>query len=212
MGVAEFYDSKRVRAFKGVFYPDSESYDYIDVMRRIAKRGAALFILHDRDVDDEGDLKKEHYHFVCRWTVGAAAYRSGFASSVGLKKEDVLPVYGRDSPENGNCLSQSLLYLTHRGYLDKYQYLDSDIDIAFDPDMSLISLYFTHAKNAVFVEDEEGLELIISFIQGSEYRVFTADLLRYCSKFGLLNIARKYSSYINNMIREHNDLYFLIRK
>ena len=58
-------DNKKIRNFSGVLYPDSESYNCNEVIDRIkSKFKQWAFCLHDMDVNDEGELKKAHIHWV----------------------------------------------------------------------------------------------------------------------------------------------------
>ena len=55
---------KQSRSFLGVLYPDSTSYVFDDVLVRLKDTFPELaYITHDRDVDDNGELKKPHVHW-----------------------------------------------------------------------------------------------------------------------------------------------------
>lgn len=52
--------------FCGILYPDDESQQYaIECFRK--GKYKVVYILHDRDLDEEGNLKKPHYHFIIRF-------------------------------------------------------------------------------------------------------------------------------------------------
>ena len=56
---------KQSRTFLGVLYPDSESYDCEKVLLRLQDTFEELsYITHDMDVDENGELKKPHIHWV----------------------------------------------------------------------------------------------------------------------------------------------------
>lgn len=58
-------DKKQDRKFCGILYPDAEDYDYKDVLEAIeAYFTEWAWILHDKDVDENGEIKKPHIHFV----------------------------------------------------------------------------------------------------------------------------------------------------
>ena len=208
MGIEDFYDSKRVRAFKGVFYPDSDTYDYSDVMQKISSFGSALFILHDKDLNDEGEVKKAHYHFVVRWTSGTALYRSSIANLSGLSKMDVIPIYGKYDSDQGNSLEQSLLYLTHRNYPEKVQYSDSDLLLSYDSGLVLYNLYKGFLNDKVVTLDSDALQQIRDFIVNQDFRVTSTALLDFLIRNDFLAVYRRYYHLISNIQREHNDFFY----
>lgn len=58
--------AEQCRRFCGILYPDAENYDCDHVLESIKSYfDDWAFILHDKDVVDEsGELKKAHYHWV----------------------------------------------------------------------------------------------------------------------------------------------------
>ena len=55
---------KQDRKWELVLYPDSDSYDVSSVLADLAGVfDQWAYILHDSDVDADGNLKKPHYHF-----------------------------------------------------------------------------------------------------------------------------------------------------
>ena len=48
---------KMSRNFQGVIYPDSQSYDCQEVLSKLAQFSDFAYILHDQDVDENGELK-----------------------------------------------------------------------------------------------------------------------------------------------------------
>lgn len=79
-------------------------------------------ILHDKDTDENGELKRPHYHFVCV-----------FDRPIGKKKVLNLMSYLNDidiirvSARETLCFIKELRYLRHLDNPDKYQYQDSEI-------------------------------------------------------------------------------------
>lgn len=54
---------KSSRAWEVVVYPDSDSYDVAVVLANVTEYFVQwCYILHDKDVNDDGNLKKVHYH------------------------------------------------------------------------------------------------------------------------------------------------------
>lgn len=57
--------AKQSRKFSGTFYPDSETYNADDVIQTIQEYfDEWAWIVHDKDVDENGELKKPHVHWV----------------------------------------------------------------------------------------------------------------------------------------------------
>lgn len=54
-------DGIKDRKYQGVLYPDSESYCCDDVLNILKSTFPEFaYILHDKDVDENGELKKPH--------------------------------------------------------------------------------------------------------------------------------------------------------
>ena len=110
-------DVKKIRNFSGVLYPDSESYNCDEVISRIkSKFKQWAFCLHDMDVNDEGELKKAHIHWV---GAGDARTLASCARILGLKENEI-----------EICKNCKLMvrYLLHLDDPDKYQYPVDDLD------------------------------------------------------------------------------------
>lgn len=102
---------KQGRNFQGVLYPDSESYDCGETLQRLSDFSEYVYILHDMDVDEDGVLKKPHYH----WLV---------SSKSPISKQTVSNRLG--VPDNSFDFCRSfkafLLYMIHANSPDKHQY------------------------------------------------------------------------------------------
>lgn len=112
---------KKSRNFQGVVYPDSDSYDCDKVLSLLPSVFADYaYILHDQDVDEEGVLKKPHYHWLGTWstplTIGNVAKKLGV-------------------PENSVEFCRSyrafLRYMIHADEPTKHQYSPDDVHGVF---------------------------------------------------------------------------------
>ncbi len=57
--------SKQDRKFCGVLYPDAENYNVKEVLAKLSATFEKwTYILHDMDTDENGEVKKPHYHWV----------------------------------------------------------------------------------------------------------------------------------------------------
>lgn len=101
----------KYRVFSGVIYPDSTSYNSIQVIETLkSKFKEWAYCLHDSDINDDGELKKPHIHWVGR---GDPRTLSAVAKFLGIKDNDV--VLGK----NFKALIQ---YLIHLNNPEKAQY------------------------------------------------------------------------------------------
>ena len=108
---------KKFRSFAGTLYPDSESYDcelLLSVIR--SKFIDWAYILHDKDTDVNGVLKKPHIHWVGRATPRCLSVVSNF---LGLPENDIEVVKNFDN---------MVMYLIHLNDIDKYQYSPDDVE------------------------------------------------------------------------------------
>ena len=108
---------KKYRSFAGTLYPDSESYDCERLLSVIRSKFIDwAYILHDKDTDDNGELKKPHIHWVGRATPRTLSVVSNF---LGLPENDIEVVKNFDN---------MVMYLIHLNDIDKFQYSPDDVD------------------------------------------------------------------------------------
>lgn len=108
---------KKFRSFAGTLYPDSESYDCETLLSTIRSKFIDwAYILHDKDVDDKGELKKSHIHWVGRATPRCLSVVSNF---LGLPENDIEVVKNFDN---------MVMYLIHLNDIDKFQYSPDDVE------------------------------------------------------------------------------------
>lgn len=108
---------KKFRSFAGTLYPDSESYDCEILLSTIRSKFIDwAYILHDKDVDKNGELKKPHIHWVGRATPRCLSVVSNF---LGLPENDVEVVKNFDN---------MVMYLIHLNDIDKFQYSPDDVE------------------------------------------------------------------------------------
>lgn len=110
----------KVKQCMFVLYPESQQ----SIIDYCMENLPCAWALHDKDTythDSEdgsyktGDLKKPHYHFVCRFP--NPRYFSGIAKEIGVPVNVI---------NRCNSLYKAYVYLWHKDTPDKYQY-DSDI-------------------------------------------------------------------------------------
>lgn len=111
---------KKFRSFTGTLYPDSVSYDCEHLLSVIRSKFIDwAYILHDKDTDENGVLKKPHIHWVGRAT---PRYLSVVANFLGLPENNIEVVKNFDN---------TVCYLIHLNDIDKYQYSPDDVESNF---------------------------------------------------------------------------------
>lgn len=136
----------RYRDFCFVGYPESFPIDWIDRLNKFNLEWA--FCLHNRDCDDNGEVKKEHVHGIIHFDgkkskeqVSAIFIMSGVAPGIAGYKDGtsninlVVPCHNKRG---------SVRYLIHYDDKDKFQYQKSDIRVfgGFD-----IEKYFDYSSS-----------------------------------------------------------------
>lgn len=112
---------KQDRKWELVLYPDSDSYDISSVLSELVGLfDQWAYILHDSDVDSEGNAKKPHFHFYGKSADKLTA--SGIAYRVHVPESSCRVV----SKWKG-----ALRYLVHADNPEKHQYDVSDISANF---------------------------------------------------------------------------------
>ena len=111
---------KKFRSFAGTLYPDSESYDCEHLLSVIRSKFIDwAYILHDKDTDENGVLKKPHIHWVGRATPRCLSVVANF---LGLPENNIEVVKNFDN---------TVCYLIHLNDIDKYQYSPDDVESNF---------------------------------------------------------------------------------
>ena len=109
---------QRSQNWVALWYPEDETHSLaMELLKVSGHRFAA--ILHDKDTDDDGNLKKPHWHIVITFKSQRTA--SAIAKEFGIEPNYIQPTKSRD---------KALRYLVHADDCDKYQY---DATEAFGP-------------------------------------------------------------------------------
>lgn len=142
------------------------------------------YILHDRDYNDLGELKKPHYHLIMTF--------SKPMNTCTLLKAFNVGVYKKIRNMNG-CIQ----YLIHKGNLDKTQYRVDEIE-AFNIDVVNI----IENVNLTGEYEIDGLSCILNYIKYNPCTL--ATLLDYVIKEHLYAVYRANYSIIKDILNEYN--------
>ena len=117
---------KRGRNWTIVVYLDSSPEDWEDVIKQ---EPAVISPLHDKDVTEDGERKKPHYHVILSYK-GNKSFE---------QIDEIARLLHAPIPQRVNSLTGSVRYLTHMDNPEKHQYDSSDIRAygGFDVDSAL---------------------------------------------------------------------------
>ena len=114
-----------------ILYPDSQTYDLDNVIKALAEEHLTFAVspIHDRDVDNDGNLKKAHFHLLLAYSSATTLNNIiGWFKACGMPESDLHSVRV--------CASGVgyYRYLTHKDNPEKAQYNDNDIRVFNDSD------------------------------------------------------------------------------
>lgn len=176
---------KKKRYIGMLLYPDDDSHvsalDYI-----CSNYTDYAYILHDKDTEEDGKLKKAHYHLICYFK------NARFPSAV-AKELQIQPNYVQE------CGSQSglLTYLIHYNDPEKYQY---PLEEVHGP---LLSKLKDILNKDGLSECEKVLELM-RFIESCPIKMTVSKFAFYCAEEGYWDIFRRSASIFIRLIEEQN--------
>lgn len=157
----------------------------IDEMIKTIKANQAVeryaYIIHDKDVDDSGNLKAEHIHIMIRFAYSYNVLT--LAKQLNLASQYVQHIVSRNYED-------ALLYLTHANAQDKHQYSADAVKANFDY-KAICERYLKRKEQAISkVSEKERIKLLCDeIVQGKirRYNYFEkidTDLcVRYRTRF-----------------------------
>lgn len=187
--------SSSSRNFHLVLYPDSTTYDLLQVLSenvvnlKFCSKWA--FAVHDQDQNDDGSLKKSHYHLVisCKYPVRYC----DVLSKLGLPESSMtLP----DVNSKTRTFRSMVRYLVHADSPKKYQYEIASISANFD--------------TSSFFDDASGNDASSAFLELLDFMSQKTSSRRsvalYAASCGLLGYYRQYYRVLWDII-EHESWY-----
>lgn len=182
-------NSKRFRNFTVVIYEDDPDYDKQAFY--LSQEGETIYIRHDQDLDDEGNDKKPHYHYVLRRK--DACTISALSKRIEVKENMIEPVK--------KSMNGCLRYLVHFGYDDKFQYNPEDVKGNSD---KLIQRFLKLVTENIPEGDKvETIEKYILEYPPGQY-IEWPTLGAYARKYNLWDIFRRNSWYFTKLVDSHN--------
>ena len=173
----------RDRKFCAVLYPEDETHAAcIEKLKTGGYNFAA--ILHDQDVNEDGELKKPHWHIVVKFP--NAVWNEALAKELGITSNYL---------EKARSLDSALLYLVHFGYEDKYQY---DLQEVFG------SLQTRLASLLADTDESTRALTIYDLIRNAPGVVTYTEIFEKACKAGLYGDFRRMGTGVMYLINDHN--------
>lgn len=174
----------RDRKFVMVLYPEDST--HVAAMEKL-KSGGYNFaaIKHDKDVTEDGEKKKDHWHVVVRFK--NAVWNTAIAKELGITPNYLEACKDVDS---------ALLYLVHFGNEEKYQY---EFEAVFGPLKVRLS--------TLLAEPDEGARVLtlLDIIEKTPGYISYFDLLKKAVAAGVYADLRRMGTIGVALVREHND-------
>ena len=182
----EFKSTKfRDRKFALLLYPDDDS--HMKALETIKKSYDYACILHDKDTDENGELKKSHYHVLIRWQ-GNVRWNTSIASELEIAENYIQKVKNFD---------KALEYLIHLNDADKYQYTFDDVTGTMNTRLKQLMSQSDKSEGEKVVE-------LIEYIENQEGHISIKDFSKYCAVNGYWSEFRRSGSIFLKVIEEHN--------
>ena len=150
---------KRGRNWTIVVYLDSSPEDWEDVIKQ---EPAVISPLHDKDVTEDGERKKPHYHVILSYK-GNKSFE---------QIDEIARLLHAPIPQRVNSLTGSVRYLTHMDNPEKYQYDNADIETFGGFDLESCLALSTGDKR-------QALRDMLAFISENEI-MHLKDFADYC--------------------------------
>ncbi len=146
-------------------------------------------ILHDKDIDEDGVIKKAHHHVVLR--AKNAIWQTALAKELGITPNYIQQIRNEEA---------ALEYLIHFNEEDKHQY---DIECVKGPlKRKLIEYVNKDGKS-----EGEKVQELIDYIESQKKVITITEFASYCAKSGYWDVFRRSAGIYTNIIREHNQEY-----
>lgn len=194
----DWYD-KQSRIFHLVLYPDSESYDYLTAkMEALQYFDTWCYILHDKDTDEKGELKKPHVHLM--GTKSKSVRYSTVCNALGV------PLSAMTMPNDKKGMRQtmrgSVRYCLHLDHPDKYQYPFEELVSNLSQDM--LDKYLERG-NEKENRESNALDEMIEYCREHRWHVTTLNLLRFCQSNDILGYYHRWNRVLEKIIFEEQN-------
>ena len=179
-------ESYRSKKHLLLLYPDCA--EHVVAFEKLKATYDHIGVLHDKDTDDSGFLKKAHLHIII--VTKNATWNTALAKDLGITVNYI----ERVRSEEAACQ-----YLIHNNEETKYHYDKNEL---FGTPQAL-KMFDKVIEQGEVSEGEKVVELI-EIIEGSEKPLTMAAFARYCASNNRWDIFRRSASIFIKMIEEQN--------
>lgn len=171
-----------------LLYPDCPA--HVSALELIEKTYDHCYILHDKDLNEDGSIKKPHWHVVlyCKHAI----WNTALAKDLDLTLNYIQEIRNADL---------MLEYLIHANEEDKHQYsLDEVKGTAF-----LKQQLKKNLEVDTLSEGDKVIELI-DFIENADKEISVSSFSRACAIMGRWDVFRRSGAIFLKMIEEKNKM------
>ena len=177
---------KKSRNYCSVLYPQEDE-SHAKALDYIMSHFQSCSIVHDKDIDENGELKKSHVHVV--FCFKNARSINSVANELGIQANYL---------EQVSDLNSYLLYLIHYDEGGKFQYSIDDVKGSFKNKLERL------IKNQRIIDEDDAVIFIKDFITKSSSILTTDDLVTFCCSNGVYSHLRRSSYIFKSLLTEHN--------
>lgn len=177
-------DKYRSRVHMLLLYPENEQHQ--KAVEKIKQSYDYAIVLHNRDITEDGELKKEHWHCVLRFT--QAVWSSALCKDLGIEHNYI---------ENVKRFDNALQYLIHYNDSDKAQY-------SIDEVSGNLKQKLVESINKVEKSEGEKVLELIEYIESQNDRITIKSFANFCAQQGYWSEFRRSATIFIKIIDEHN--------
>lgn len=164
----------KVRRVGGILYPQ-EDITHKQALETIHQSGYDYaYIKHDKDKDDDGNIKKEHYHFILEFS--NPRYINAVCDELGITSNYIRPIRNKRG---------MLAYMIHLNDITKHQYEIEEVQ-----GTSLFLKDLNEIYDDYVNEEASGFDRIYNYIQEEHPNI--NQLLSYVHDNHLLKVWKVY--------------------
>ena len=175
----------RSRTHMLLLYPENE--EHRKAYEIIQKTYDYASILHNKDVTEDGELKKEHWHIVLRFN--QPRWSSAICKDLGIMENYIEEVKKFDN---------ALQYLIHYNDQNKAQYTIEEVQ-------GTLKTKLIESINKIEKSEGEKVVELLEFITQREDSVTVTEFASYCAKNGYWAEFRRSGSIFCKILEEHNN-------
>lgn len=175
--------NKRYYLCEIILYTDN--LDHIELLKQLTNKYNYAYILHDKDTNDDGTLKKEHIHLLIFFK--NARWGSSILKEINIDNTNLIEF--RENKAN------AIQYLIHSNNLNKYQYNIEDIVSDID-----ISIYFNKYKD----DETKDVSILYDYITNYVGIIYYNQVYYFAVSNNLWSSYRRNYLILKDLIQEHN--------